>query len=611
MRKLNSVSETLELLVEPFDGEPEAWADVLRRASAPDIRPRSTFPQRRHLAAVALAALVVLALAVSPVGAAIARGVSDFSAWLSGSPGEPASESEQRAFDDENERSWAGFPDGTELRGVITTEAAGGTFKLFGYRTEDSLCLRLTVEGFPNDGPTTGCAPLDELRVAEAPALTVRLDTSFGTRDVPPSEEGYVPARAAASFGIVADGVEAVELQTTDGSAQAIVENNAFLAITADPPLGLRSQELTAIGAQGERVAVELAEAPFGDYGPQAKPGVAPGPSKIERRVEGGRIGWLADREPRGVSLEEAGFDDSQVPPAVYRGEVRFARLIEPDPGGLRRVVVALVYVAPNQDPAWPGLHGEHLCYSVVEKGGGGGGGCSPVGRFFERGHPFSLGLYTGHGGDQYSVVNGLASDDVARMDLYLRSGERIAVPLEDNAYLVEVARTKFPIRLVAYDDAGRVIGIETYGHDPLGDPGPRPVEGKQRVVKRVVGANGTKGVLRVGPSTAGTRCHRVNFEGGADSGGCPPKGFRIRGLGFGVQDAGYDFFLVGEVSARVARIELRFEDGGTETIEPVEGVVLHPPPSGRGITAGLEVAVGYDRGGSVVDRQRFDRRRG
>lgn len=610
MRKLNSVSEALELLVEPFDREPEAWADVLdRAATAPEVTPRSTLPQRRHLAAAALAALVVLALAVSPVGGAIARGVSDFSAWLTGSPGEPASESEQRAFEAENERSWGGFPDGTELRRVITTEAAGGTFELFGFRTGDSLCLRLTVEGFPNDGPTTGCAPLDELRRAEAPALAVRLDTSFGTRDVPPTEEGYVPAWASASFGIVADGVEAVELQTTEGSAEAIVENNAFLAITADPPLGLRAQELIAIGEQGERVAVALAEAPFGNYGPQAKPGVAPGPKEVERRVEGGTIGWVMEREPRGVSLEEAGLDDRQVPILAYRGEARFARLIEPDPGGIRRVVVALVYVAPSQDPAWPGLHGEHLCYSVVDKGGGGGGGCSPAGRFFERG-PFSLGLYTGHGGDQYSVVNGLASDDVERMDLYLHNGERVAVPLEDNAYLVEVARTKFPIRLVAYDDTGSVIGIETYGHDPLGDPGPRPVEGKQRVVKRVVGANGTTGVLRVGPSTAGTRCHRVNFEGGADSGGCPPKGFRIRGLGFGVQDAGYDFFLVGEVSARVARIELRFEDGRTETIEPVEGVVLHPLPSGRGITAGLEVAVGYDRDGSEVDRQRFDRRR-
>lgn len=607
MSELSLVRDALELYIAPFDDVPEAWSDVLSRAGVAHDRRTRPACRRRRIAAVVVAFSALVALAVSPVGGAIVRGVGDFSGWLSGNPGEPASESEQRAFDAENERSWAGFPDGTELRRVITTEAAGGTFELFGFRTDDSLCLRLTVKGFPTEGPTTGCAPLDELRRAEAPAIAVRLDTSFGSHNVPPTGEGYVPPRASASFGVVADGVEAVELQTTEGSAEAIVESNAFLAVTADPPLGLRSQELTTIGDDGERVAVALAAAPFGDYGPQAKSGVAPGPREVERRVKGGRIGWVMEREPRGVSLEEAGLDDHQVPLAG-QSEVRFARVVQPDPSGIRRVVVALVYVAPNQDPAWIGVHGEHLCYSVVYKGGG-GGGCSPVDRFFERA-PFSLGLYAEHGGDQYVVVNGLASDDVARMDLYLDSGERVAVPLEDNAYLVEVARTKFPIRLVAYDDEGRVIGIETYGHDPLADPGPRPVEGKQRVVKRVVGLNGTEGVLRVGPSTAGTRCHRVSFEGGAGGGGCLPKGFKIRGVSLGVSNSGRDSFLTGEVSARVATLELRFEDGTRQVVEPVEGAVLHPLPIGAGLTGGLEMVVGYNRSGAEVDRQRFDRRR-
>jgi hypothetical protein len=608
VRKLNSVSEALELLVEPFDQEPEDWADVLRRASSVlEVRPRRAFPRRRHLAAVALAALALLALAVSPVGGAIARGVSDFSAWLTGSPGEPASPSEQRAF--EAERSWVGFPEGTELRRVITSEAASGTFRLYGYRTGDSLCLRLAVEGFPNDGPTTGCAPLDALRRAAAPVLAVRLDSSFGRRDVAPSEEGYIPARASASFGIVADRVEAVELESSEGSAEAIVKNNAFLAVTADPVLGLRTQQLTAIGEQGERVAVELAAAPFGNYGPQATPGIAPGPTKIERRVEGGTIGWLAERAARGDSLEEAGLDDRQVP-LVGRGELRFARVIQPDPDGLRRVVVALMYVAPSQDPAWFGVRGEHLCYSVVNNGGGGGGGCSPVGRFFER-DPFSFGLYTGHGGDQYSLVTGLASDEVESMELYLRDGERVAVPLADNAYLVEVARTRFPIRLVAYDDAGRIIGIETYGTDPLADPGPRPIEGKQRVVKRVVGLNGTKGVLRVGPSTSGTGCTRVSFEGGAGGGGCLPNGYKTRGISLGLSDAGHDVFLTGEVSPRIATIELRFDDGTRHTVRPAEGAVLDPLPNPRDLPAGLVLAIGYDESGAEVDRQRFDRRPG
>jgi hypothetical protein len=34
--------------------------------------------------------------------------------------------------------------------------------------------------------------------------------------------------------------------------------------------------------------------------------------------------------------------------------------------------------------------------------------------------------------------MHGLVSDDVARLDLFLATGERVAVPLKDNAYVVE-----------------------------------------------------------------------------------------------------------------------------------------------------------------------------
>jgi len=96
-----------------------------------------------------------------------------------------------------------------------------------------------------------------------------------------------------------------------------------------------------------------------------------------------------------------------------------------------------------------------------------------------------------------------------------LGNGERVAVPLADNVYLAEVARLDFPIRLVAYDDDGRVIGIEAFGHDPLASPGPRPIEGKQRVVRRVRAADGSVGTLRLGPSTEGTTCWQISFRDG------------------------------------------------------------------------------------------------
>lgn len=56
-------------------------------------------------------------------------------------------------------------------------------------------------------------------------------------------------------------------------------------------------------------------------------------------------------------------------------------------------------------------------------------------------------------------VLAGLASDDVARMELFLPHGRRHPVPLKDNAFFVRVARADLPANLVAYDRHGLVIG--------------------------------------------------------------------------------------------------------------------------------------------------------
>jgi hypothetical protein len=603
MSGVDSVSEALERFVAPFDDEPEAWADVLRRAAVvSDASARRGTRHRRRLTVLVFATAALLALGLSPVGGALARGFGDFSAWLTGSPGEPASEAAQRAFDAENERTWARFPEGPELRRVIATEAGGGTFELFGFRSGDSHCLRLTVEGIANEGASTGCAPLSELRRAEAPALAIHLDAGFGHQDVPRTEEGYLPARMSASFGIVADGVKAVELGTSERPVQAIVENNAFLAITVDPPLGLRTKELTAIGEQGQRASVALAESPFGDYGPQAKPGVAPGPRAVERTVEGGTIDWLLRREPRGRSLAEAGIQFD--PFLVGRGTVRYVRVLEPDPASNRHVALALVEAQKGWNPALPAHHGELLCR--YEFGGGlGGGGCSPLADYFARG-PINYGT-SGSGGEQYVFVSGVASDDVERMELYLATGERIAVGLTDNVFVAEVARTKFPARLVAYDREGRIIATENMSHDPLADPGPRPLEDKQRIVKRVTGASGTEGVLRVGPSTAGTRCWRISLTGGAGGGGCLPKGFKER-LALGVHNTGVDSFLAGTVAPGTTELELRFRNGERARVDVVEGAVLHPLSAAQVASGGPELAIALDGAGDEVGRQRFRR---
>jgi len=152
-------------------------------------------------------------------------------------------------------------------------------------------------------------------------------------------------------------------------------------------------------------------------------------------------------------------------------GTLQYARVLTPDPGGNRQVALAILDVPKGREPTWSPLHGEVLC-NLGFGGGLGGGGCSPLADYFSRG-PFTYGT-SGSGGEQYTFVTGIASDDVDRMGLYLATGERVAVALTDNVFVAEVARTRFPARLVAYDRQGRVIGVENMAHDPLADPGPR-----------------------------------------------------------------------------------------------------------------------------------------
>lgn len=79
MSTFNSVSEALELYISPFDDEPHAWADVLRRAgieesasSAPEERTRGTgrrFPwSRRRLVTAAIVAVVIAVVATPAFG---------------------------------------------------------------------------------------------------------------------------------------------------------------------------------------------------------------------------------------------------------------------------------------------------------------------------------------------------------------------------------------------------------------------------------------------------------------------------------------------------------------------------------------------------------------
>jgi hypothetical protein len=336
------------------------------------------------------------------------------------------------------------------------------------------------------------------------------------------------------------------------------------------------------------RIPVPFAPAPFSVGGGSASRRVAPGPTKVDRKVSGGTIGWLNRHEPRGEPL---------VLPGRHRNfSVRnavFGRVIAPDPSRPLRVVVTLNHSRHGHRP-------KGLCTYVITRNAGAGGGCAV------RATVFALGPITGgiemmrSGSDEFVTVSGLASDDVARIVAFLADGQRMPVSLADNVYAVDIARSRLPARLVAYDRQQRVIGFTP----PVTGPdvgGPSPARGRARLLLHGVSPTGSTAALFVGRSTNGGRCMYLRF----DRGTMVSCGGRTR-RGSPLQLTGREF-VAGRVRPDVATVLLRFADGTQVTVVPTEGFVLYTVPR-RHLARGhhLVAAVAHNAAGAAIATQSF-----
>ena len=593
----------LDRLVPLPGGERADWQDVLGRAG---VRRRRLRLSRRLSVALAALAAAAVVVAATPVGSAIVQGIGDFSAWLTGHPGTPASSSEQQAFQ-RSQRSWLAFPKGTELRHLIQTTVQGSTYTLEGFRARDELCVRLTVMGKARGGPLTSCAPLSELRARREPALVVFVDYGFGPiygRHVHIGPDTYTPVRADVTAGIVADGVKALELAGDGGRReQAIVASDSFVSVVTNPKVGYRTRHVWAT-ADGRRIPIPFAQAPFDTWRSPPTSTLKPqGPARVQRNVSGGRIGWLERREQRGAP----------VPTKIDRfyarlGKVVFERLLTPDPTSLMRVIVTVqVGGELGAPPGFPRSKASHVCTWLVA-GGAVGGGCSPEDALFPR-QPFSAGESVLLGSDQYATIDGLASDDVARLELFMATGERIPVPLRDNAFLVQAARPKYPARLVAYDRQGRVIGVQTF-QEPLTNTGPRPVPNARwrTLIRATSGPMHAR--LMIASKVGGGTCYAFRWGiNGSGSSGCLPK----KWVGPPIQvyfnepqvlHRGPSVFLAGQVRPNIVRVDVHFPDGKVLTLKPNKGFVLVAVPVKYAQAAhNGSYGLGFDRTGKQVAR--------
>jgi hypothetical protein len=564
------------------------WSEVLELAG------RSRTHRRRRGAATIAAVLAVVFVIVvaTPLGAGIVHRLGGFSAWLTGQPGSPVSPDEQREFDRANERSWLGFPAGTQLRrlSTVTDPATGRTVDLLGLRSGSTLCLRVVVVGTARETKTS-CAPVAELRQAGAPARVVLVDYGFG-RGTKRAWYGLNRFHAPAlqvTVGIAADGVRRVVVEDGAGRHTLRAISNAFLYVALNPDVGQRVKRIWA-ETDTARIRVPFAPASFGlGGGPLRR---APGPTRVERHVPRGTIGWLDRHEQRGEPLD--------VLPPQGRGLIRrhtvFGRVLAPDPDRPLRMAVTL-------STSRHGRKATGLCTWLIMRGGGSGGGCAVRADVFARG-PITSGLGLVSSSDEFATLAGLASDDVARIVAFLADGQTMAVPLADNVYLVDIARSRLPARLVAYDADGRIIGLLP----TIGDigRGSTPVPGRPRLLLHAVSPTGSWAKLYVGRSTSGGRCmylrwYRSKHERGAmESCGDP----RWHGPPVQLSTEGTPAqFVMGRVRPDVATVELRFADGARATIRPTSGFVLYTTT--RAHRAPL-TAVGRDSHGTTVGTQSF-----
>ena len=570
------------------------WDAVLKLAGQGRRRAR-----RRSAVAVAIVVAVLSTIFVAtPLGAEFAHSLGGFSAWLTGQPGSPASKEEQRAFDEANARSWLGFPAGTQLRrlATVTDPATGAAVKLLGFRAKSTLCLRVVVRGNVRGGALS-CAPLDELRTMGAPVRAVLVDHPFGTG----RKRAWYGVYRYRSFafqvtaGIAADGVRRVVVIDNSGRHTLRATSNAFLYVASKPDIGQRVRRIWA-ETETSRIAVPFAPSPFALGGGGARPARASGPTKVDRKVSGGTIGWLDRHEPRGQPLDV-------VPVELRRSIERhavFGRVIAPDPARPLRVAVTLSHSRHGTRPTG-------LCTWLITRDAGSGGGCGVRAETFARG-PITSGVSMRSGSEEFATVSGLASDDVARIVAFLVDGQRMPVPLADNVYAVDIARSRLPARLVAYDRQQRVIGFTQATGPDLG--GPAPARGRARLLLHGVSPTGSTATLSVGRSTSGGSCMYLHlFESKHVQGtmvSCAGRTWRGSPLQLIGSSKPLEF-VAGRVRADVATVVLRFADGTRTTIAPTDGFVLYTVPRGH-LARGQEVvaAVARDAAGAPIATQSF-----
>jgi hypothetical protein len=275
--------------------------------------------QRGYL--IGVLALIAVVLVASALAASGVNPFSAFGSWFSGSPGRPAPTAAEQQFLAANGRSWAAFPTGTKLRVLIRAVVGGQRYVLYGFRSGDSLCMRLSAVSLQTS-LAPACAPVSTLEHTSAPLLVV-----IGNGKVFAFPERRSPE---VSFGIVADGIRRVEVHAVDGAHRAWIGGNAYLWVENEPNTANHVLSLVAIGHAGTRTVVPVPNQGglFGSF--QSAPSPPPGgPTHVQAVIKHPVIGWLIRHQPVGLAPSQVALSTFTRRAVAVWG---FTRFVKPDP---------------------------------------------------------------------------------------------------------------------------------------------------------------------------------------------------------------------------------------------------------------------------------------
>ena len=181
-------------------------------------------------------------------------------------------------------------------------------------------------------------------------------------------------------------------------------------------------------------------------------------------------------------------------------------------------------------------------------------------------------------GAGSASILSGVAGSRVASLDLAFRDGDTVPVPLVDGFFLFQPPRVA-PATLVARSQDGAVL--QRFPVEPQAQRPPRmPPFAGRRIMSLDTPAGRVTLIARKGEGAyAGPGCYLVTGDGG-EAEECRQRGddigFMFTQWGGFPGSEGLAVLLFGQVSPRVATLELELGDGTRDRIRLVQGYFLY-----------------------------------